>query len=127
MGISVGSKAFRVCGVVVTACVVAVSGALRAPAAEAPTAKELYRKALVVMNDLKEPAFVTFRLEGTSEGMRVDWTAENCDGVEVSYRSCTCGNNRVRWALRHRTEDFRTEVVDTADGRRYVSNFDPTW
>ncbi|MDP9107075.1 MAG: hypothetical protein M3N49_14225, partial [Candidatus Eremiobacteraeota bacterium] len=70
---------------------------------------------------------MTFRLEGVSDGMRVDWTTDNCDGVEVSHRSFTYGNNRIRWALRHRTEDFKTEVVDSADGRRYVSNVDPTW
>lgn len=127
MRVSVGPRAFRVCGIVGAVCILALCGAVPARAAEPPTAKELYRKALVVMNDLKEPAFVTFRLEGIGEGMRVDWTTDNCDGVEVSHQSFTYGNNRVRWALRHRTEDFRTEVVDSAEGRRYVSNVDPTW
>ena len=127
MGISAAPKAFRVLRIVAGACVVALLGAVPARAAEPPTAKELYRQALVVMNDLKEPAFVTFRLEGVSEGMRVDWTTDNCDNVEVSHRSFTFGNNRVRWTLRHRTEDYKTEIVDSADGRRYVSNVDPTW
>jgi pimeloyl-ACP methyl ester carboxylesterase len=127
MAINLASQAFRVLGIVAGACVVTLCGAVPARAAEPPTAKELYRQALVVMNDLKEPAFVTFRLEGVSEGMRVDWTTDNCDNVEVSHESFTYGNNRVRWALRHRTEDYRTEVVDSADGRRYVSNVDPTW
>ena len=127
MNINVGPRAFRVCGIVAAACVVALCGALQARAAEPPTAKELYRQALIVMNDLKEPAFVTFRLEGTGDGMRVDWRTENCDDVEVDWRAFTFGDNRVRWALRHRTEDFKTEIVDMADGRRYVSNVDPTW
>ena len=127
MGINVGPRASRACGVVAAACVVALCGAVRREPRSRRRAKELYRQALVVMNDLKEPAFVTFRLEGTSEGMRVDWTTDNCDSVEVVRRSFTFGNNQVHWALRHRTADFRTEVVDAADGRRYVSNVDPTW
>jgi hypothetical protein len=80
MAITVGPVRLRVCGIVVAACLVALCGALQARAAEPPTAAvALYRQALVVMNDLKEPAFVTFRLEGTGEGMRVDWRTENCD------------------------------------------------
>ena len=127
MGVNVRARALRVCGIVAAACIVTLCGAEPARAADAPTAQELYRKALVVMNDLKEPAFVTFRLDGVGDGLRVDWTTENCDDVEVDRRSYTYGNNQVHWTLRHRTADFRTEVVDAADGRRYVSNVDPTW
>ncbi len=79
------------CGIVAAVCVVALCGGLRARAAEpATTAKELYRQALTVMNDLKEPAFVTYRLEGTSEGLRVDWnTDQSCDRRTLTPPSVT--------------------------------------
>jgi hypothetical protein len=116
-------KTFTLRRIVAAVCVVVLCGAVQARAAEPPTAKEMYRQALIVMNDLKEPAFVTYRLDGTSEGLRFDLKTEPCDHLEFHF-----GNNRDRWTLRHRVEDLRTEIVDTADGRRgVVANFGPTW
>ena len=109
--------------VVAAAWVLALCGSVQARAAEPPTAKELYRQALIVMNDLKEPAFITYRLDGTSEGLRIDLKTDPCDRLEFHF-----GNNRDRWTLRHRVEDLRTGIVDTADGRRgVVATFGPTW
>ncbi len=79
------------------------------------------------MNDLKEPPYVTFRVDGTGEGLRLDMRTENCDGREGVFREMSFGNNQVRWTVRHRTADNRAEIVDNADGHRYVQGFDPTW
>jgi len=75
------------------------------------------------MNDLKEPAFVTYRLEGTSEGVRADLMTEPCGHVRFTF-----GNNEARWTLRHSAREAKTEIVDAADGLRIVStNVGPTW
>jgi hypothetical protein len=118
---------FKAGRIVAAACVVALCGAAPVRAAEPPTPVELYRQALVAMNDLKEPAFVTYRLDGVSEGLRADLKSNDCDGREITHIQFTLGNNAVRWTLRHRTEDSRTEIVDAVSGRRYVGNIDPTW
>jgi hypothetical protein len=120
----------KVGGIAAAACFAALCGAVPAPAAEPPTAKELYRQALVVMNDLKEPPYVTYRVEGTSEGLSAEVTTRGgCAHLEETF-----GNSRHQWTARHRTLDSKTELVDVADGRRfvvdhdrYVANFDPTW
>ena len=96
-------------------------------AAEPPTPVELYRQALVVMNDLKEPAFVTYRLDGVSEGLRADLKTNDCDTGENTHLQFTFGSNANHWNLRHRTADSTTEIVDAATGHRYVGNIDPTW
>jgi hypothetical protein len=120
-------KSFRTCAIAVTVCLVALCGAGRARAAEPPTPVELYRQALVVMNDLKEPAFVTYRLDGVSEGLRADLKSNDCDNREITHVRFTFGSNADRWTLRHRAQDSTTEIVDDANGRRYVGNIDPTW
>lgn len=126
----VRQKRYGACAIAVAASLFALCGVMPAGAADPPTAKELYRQALVAMNDLTEPAFVTYRLEGTSEGLRAEMTTQGgCAHLVFGF-----GSNHDRWTLRHRTEDGRTEMVDDADGRRYVvyydrsiANFDPTW
>jgi hypothetical protein len=127
MGIEARLQAFTAGTMVAVACALALFARGSARAAEPPTPVELYRQALVVMNDLKEPAFVTYRLDGTSEGLRADLKSLDCDSREITHLQFTYGSNAVRWALRHRTADSATEIVDTANGRRYVGNLDPTW
>ncbi len=78
------------------------------------------------MSDLPQPAYVTYRLESSSEGFQVD--------LEVLRRqvwlNIHSGSTTDRWTLRHRTFDYQSEIVNAADGQRYVSTrsfFDPTW
>ncbi|HEX3551252.1 MAG TPA: alpha/beta hydrolase [Candidatus Elarobacter sp.] len=71
------------------------------------------------MNDLPEPAFVTFRLEGTSVGPTIAMSSRPCGPVRV-----TAGQQH--WLVQHRTHDLTT-VVELEDGRRYIVGFGPTW
>jgi hypothetical protein len=78
------------------------------------------------MSDLSQPAYVTFRFEGTSEGLQVGLTVIHSQ----VWLLIQAGSTSAGWTLRHRTYDYQSEIVDAADGRRYVSQrsfFDPTW
>ncbi len=108
--------------IVAAVCALALSGGVRAGAADPPTARERYLQAIQAMNDLKQPTFVTYRLESKSEGLKASTTAK-------CALCLTPGKSNSRWTLRHRTLDYETEII-TEDHRRVVSNYpglDPTW
>ena len=107
-----------------TVSVLAPSADARAGAADPSAARALYLRALGAMSDLKQPAYVTFRLEGRSQGLEGDLVAQAAC-LRVSF-----GNKADQWTLRHRTSDDETEILDSADHHRYVTKdppFDPTW
>ena len=92
---------------------------IRAGAAEPPTVTELYRHALVVMNDLPEPAFVSTRLEGTMDGPPLSLSMEGCGSLRIPRNQ--------HWQLQTRTHDSETVIVDTDTGRRHSIGLAPTW
>lgn len=100
------------------------AGGGRSLAANPPSALEFYRQAIKSMDAIKEPAYVTFRLESTSHGLRGDF--QRCN----MYFCISPGNNTDRWTVWHRTNDFTTAILDTENDHRYVNRlnfFDPTW
>lgn len=105
------------------ACALAVSQPLPARSADALSAHDLYVKAIAVMENLKQPAFVTYRLESTSDGLKGELSA-------TCHPCLTLGNNVDRWQIWHRTWDYTTAILDQSSGGRYVTNnasMDPTW
>jgi hypothetical protein len=96
------------------------------PAAEPPSAQSFYSAAVSAMKQLPEPAYVSYRIEGQGNGLQV---------IPFSIRgqvwlAIGSGSIPSNWTLRHRTDDFKTEVIDVYGDRRYVTQrsfFDPTW
>ena len=114
-------------GIIIAAalCVFTPLGGGRAGAADPAAALALYLRALGAMSDLKQPAYVTYRLEGRSEGLEGDLVAQSTCLLHVIF-----GKKTDQWTLRHRTSDEETEILDSADDHRYVTDdpeFDPTW
>ena len=97
-----------------------VSGSARTHA-ESLDVQELYRRAVVAMNDLTVPPFVTYRLESTADGANLHILTETCTTMNFDF-----GNTPVRWTIRARTTDHLAEIVG-ADGTRNIVGFDPTW
>jgi hypothetical protein len=95
-------------------------------ASEAPSAQTFYVAALKAMRELPQPSFVTYRLESRSEGLQVGLTVTN----GLLWLLIGQGSIPSQWAMRHRTNDYETEVYDEFSERRYVTQrsfFDPTW
>lgn len=95
-------------------------------AADPPSAREFYVQAIAAMSDLPQPPYVTYRMEGSAEGLQVGLMIL---GGQV-WLNIRPGSTSDRWTLRHRTYDYQSEIVSFSDGRRYVSRrsfFDPTW
>lgn len=91
------------------------------------SALSLYMQAVDTMTNLPQPAYVTYRLEGTSHGLKVSPTVDEHGQVWLAIGP---GRGDAHWTLRHRTFDYESEIVNAADGHRYVSArsfFDPTW
>jgi hypothetical protein len=109
------------------ACMGAVFGTSRSVAAtEPPSAREFYLRSLKAMDNLPQPAYATYGFESTSEGLQADLTVIR----GLIWLNIHAGSMPGRWTLRHRTYDYQSEIVNVADGRRYVSQrsfFDPTW
>ena len=101
----------------------AVTGFARA---DSPSAIEIYGAAIRAMNDLPQPQFVSYRLEGIADGLTVSPTVIN----HLVWLNIRGGSTPSSWTMHHRTFDYQSEIVDLKDNRRYVSArsfFDPTW
>ena len=97
------------------------------PAApEPPSAQSFYSAAVNAMRQLPQPSYVSFRVEGQGEGLQViPFTIRGQVWLSIGG-----GSLPSSWILRHRTDDFKSEVVDVYADRRYVTQrsfFDPTW
>lgn len=96
-------------------------------AAPASPATSLYVQAIRAMGNTPQPEFVAYRLESTSDGLELGLWRDLRKQVWLSSHG---GTTPQQWALRHRTFDYQTEIVNEADGHRYTtarSFFDPTW
>ncbi len=89
-------------------------------------AHELYVAAIRAMSDLRQPSYVTYRLVGQSDGMKV--------GLIVMggnlWLAMGGGDAPSDWSVEHRTFDYKSIVSDATTGKQYTtarSFFDPTW
>lgn len=108
------------------AALAALFGGSRCPAAPEPSAREIYAQAVTAMSNLRQPAYVTYKLESSSEGLQVGLVSI---GGEV-WLNVHSGSTADRWTLRHRTYDYESAIKNLGDGNRYISQrsfFDPTW
>jgi CubicO group peptidase (beta-lactamase class C family) len=87
----------------------------------------LYSRALHVMDGLRQPKYLAYRLESSGDGVHLDLWA---DGRGQVWLRGSNGSSTDAWTLRHRTSDYVSEIVHVSDGHRFVtvrSFFDPTW
>lgn len=115
------------CVIAAIACLAVASGWTPSVAEINPSASDLYKQAIKTMDELKQPAYMVYRLESKSEGLRGDFFPTCHGGL---FFCVSPGNNTNRWMLWHRTADFRTTILDLDNNKRYYSDydfFDPTW
>jgi len=98
-----------------------------AEAAERSAAALMYTRSLRVMDALRQPKYLSYRLESSSDGVHFDlWT----DRQHQVWMRGSDGSTQQAWTLQHRTIDYRSAIVHVSDGKRYLtarSFFDPTW
>ncbi len=104
------------------------AAALRAEeAAQHSASALLYARSLRVMNGLRQPKYLAYRLESSSDGLEFYLWADARGQVWLRGHD---GSTTDAWTFRHRTFDYMSEIVHVSDGRRFVSArsvFDPTW
>ncbi len=96
-------------------------------AAPLSAATLLYSHALHVMDGLRQPRYLAYRLESSSEGLHLDVWADRHGQVWLRGHDDWTTD---AWTLRHRTFDYLSEIVHISDGQRFVTQrsfFDPTW
>jgi D-alanyl-D-alanine carboxypeptidase len=106
---------------------IAAAAARAEEASRHTTTALLYTRALRVMNGLRQPKYVAYRFESSSDGLHF-YLWEDKNGL-VWLRG-EDGSTADAWMFRHRTFDYMSEIVHVSDGRRFVSAravFDPTW
>jgi len=96
-------------------------------AAQHSAAALLYSRSLRVMDGLRQPKFLAYRMESSSDGLEIDLWVDHNGLVWLRGHD---GSAPDAWTIRHRTFDYMNEIVHVSDGRRFVSPravFDPTW
>ncbi len=82
------------------------------------------------MRALRQPQYLTYSMEGQGYGLAIGLRViRHLVWLEMTSYSPARPALPTSWALRHRTDDYASEIVE-ADGRRLVSTrafFDPTW
>lgn len=77
------------------------------------------------MRELPQPQYLTYTMQGDSDGFSIDLLVIR----HLVWLGIHAGTTPSTWQLRHRTNDYASEIVDEA-GTRYVTQrsfFDPTW
>jgi hypothetical protein len=103
-------------------------GASRAQEASPPPSPEaFYASAVDSMRALPQPQYLTYTIEGSGDNLSIALRVMR----HLVWLEMITGPARFssEWAIRHRTEDYASEITDY-DGRRLVSTrafFDPTW
>jgi hypothetical protein len=95
-------------------------------ASSVPSVQQFYVSAIDAMSGLPQPEYVTYRMDGTSEGLPIGLIVQNGN----LWLNVGGGGSTSSWSIRHRTFDYRSVVTDDADGKEYVTErsfFDPTW
>jgi len=88
------------------------------------SAVALYSKAVATMDEVQQPAYLTYTFEGESDNIHIGLQTANHQ-VWLLFQH---GNGPSTWDVKHRTQDYESEVLDGT--RRLVSQrsfFDPTW
>jgi hypothetical protein len=101
--------------------------ASRAQAADTSTGGAVYLHAIKAMGSIRQPKFIAYRLESASDGLQLGLRTDKLDQVWLTSGR---GTTPQVWEFRHRTSDYESELLNRADGRRYISArsfFDPTW
>jgi hypothetical protein len=103
---------------------------LRAQDASQQTVSALYSSAVDSMRTLRQPEYLTYTMEGEGEGLGIALTVvHHLVWLEMTTYSSAQPTEPVTWMLRHRTDDYASEITEES-GRRLVSTrplFDPTW
>lgn len=97
----------------------------RADVAAGDPVDTIYRGAIAAMDSLREPAYVTYTMQGDPDGLAIGLT----DIDHLIWLQIHTGSDPSTWQVRHRTNDYASELLQP-DGTRYVSErsfFDPTW
>jgi hypothetical protein len=113
---------FTVSALLVTSGLIA-SG--RPALADPSYAESLYVSAVSATSSRAQPSFESFNLHSRSDGLAIRLTVRN----HFVWLGIHSGNEPNSWQIRHRTDDYASEIID-ADGQRYVTGrsfFDPTW
>jgi hypothetical protein len=107
------------------ALMVASLAAGGAAAQTPPSAESFYLTAVRAMRDLPQPRYLTYDMRGDGDGFDVGLTVIH----HLVWLAIRSGSGSTSWQLRHRTNDYASEIVEDT-GRRYVTQrsfFDPTW
>jgi hypothetical protein len=102
-----------------------LTGQGRPALADPSFAESLYVSAVSATSMRAQPAFESFNIHARSDGLAVRLTIQN----HFVWLGIHSGNEPSSWQIRHRTDDYASEIID-ADGTRYVTGrsfFDPTW
>jgi hypothetical protein len=95
-------------------------------AAQTPDATALYQQAIAAMSGLQQPAYLSYRIDGTGDGLTIGLVVID-DNLWLNMRG---GSGTSAWQINHRTFDYTSEVNDVINGRSYITHrsfFDPTW
>jgi hypothetical protein len=87
---------------------------------------EFYLNAIHAMENLPQPSYVSYRMDGTPDGFQIGLIVQG-GNLWLNFGK---GSTPSHWSLQHRTYDYRSELVDAVDGKRYTTSrsfFDPTW
>ncbi len=93
--------------------------------ADPSSAESLYLSAVNATSSRAQPAFESADLHSRSAGLSVRLFKHD-HFVWLGFQG---GNEPSSWQIRHRTDDYASEIIDE-NGTRYVSGrsfFDPTW
>ncbi len=88
-------------------------------------AESLYLSAVKATSSRPQPVFESAILNSQDDGMPVQLVVRN----HLVWLGIGSGSGPNSWQLRHRTDDYATEIIDE-NGARYVTGrsfFDPTW
>ncbi|MEO9026720.1 MAG: hypothetical protein ABI329_06640 [Candidatus Tumulicola sp.] len=97
----------------------------RIAVADVPSAQAFYSSAVEAMRELPQPQYLEYAMQGESDGFAVSLLVID----HLVWLGIHRGSAPSTWHLRHRTDDYASEIRDES-GTRYVTQrsfFDPTW
>ena len=89
-------------------------------------ATALYQQAVAAMSGLRQPQYLSYRIDGVGDGMSIGLVVLG-GNVWLNMRGAS---GTSQWQISHRTVDYTSEIVNDADGKTYLTHrsfFDPTW
>lgn len=113
-------------GVLALACSFGQSFAQEAPASTSPQA--FYGAAVQSMRALSQPQYLTYTMSGEGDNLSIGLRViRHLVWLEMITGSAHFPSE---WTIRHRTDDYASEITAYGGRQRYVSTrafFDPTW